>query len=938
MRQDLPTGVVTLLFTDIEGSTRLLSELRSGYVDALAEHRRLIREAVAAHGGVEVDTQGDSFLVAFPRPSGAVAAAIAAQRALADGPVKVRMGIHTGEPELTDEGYVGLDVHRGARIGDAGHGGQILLSSTTHALVDIDTTDLGEHRLGGIDRTEHLYGVRVDGLRTEFPPLRAIDTSEPDLPSWLTAFIGRESELAQLDQRLDDAETRIVTLVGPGGAGKTRLAAEAARRRWAASGELTAFASAIGVEDGDELVHAICDGVGFTGDTAHGFGRTLREQVGDFLVTQPRLVIVDNVEHVDDAGEVLAEIAQSAPTTRLLVTSRRRLNLAGEWVIEVGGLRPAVDASTAADPTNPAIRLFLERARRAAADLTVNDEDWPHIRRICDLLDDMPLGIELAAAWMGTLSASELADEIATSFDLLATSAADLAPRHRSLRAAFEGSWRLLDDRQRKVFAGLSVFVGSFDREMARAVTSVDATDLGQLVARSLVRRRADGRFEVHELLRQYAAAELAEAGREAVLREAHAQAFTGRLLASEEALTSAASVETRADLAPDTSNLRVALEWAVSRWSTSQIEPLLMPAAGLWTMSVDPITVEIWTAVDRAARERKSRPTDEAGAVAIHHLVAPQLAFALAIVDDNEAADAVVNESLPVLESAGRSDDAAMCRMVLGIDLCNRNENEAAIEPLEASDAVLRQPQHRLMRGELLTWLGWARLMTDDAEGAREAFDVAYDICNGLGEPVATAFALSKLALLEDFAGNYEAALERHLAAFARFEAAGNDGGVGYALSRASFTAYCLGRYQAALDFAQAAYEGFAELNHHWGLILVTARLGYAYLGLNQPDEAERWALHSLELARASDRLGGLHALGAVAGAQARRGDPEGLRTMRAVVADEAMPQFLATQILAEIDVAVARFGDLETGDTPDLDATIKRLLERPHPTPVLR
>ncbi len=938
MRQDLPTGVVTLLFTDIEGSTRLLADLRGRYVDALAEHRRLVREAARAHGGVEVDAQGDSFLIAFPRPSGAVSAAVAAQLALRDGPIAVRMGIHTGEPELTDEGYVGLDVHRGARIGDAGHGGQILLSATTRALVDVATVDLGEHRLRGIERPERLYGVVADGLRSDFPPLRAIDAAQPDLPTWLTAFIGRELELAQLEERLTDRETHIVTLVGPGGAGKTRLAAEAARRRWSVDGQRTSFASAIGAEDADQLVHAICEGVGFAVDAAHGFGRTLREQVADYLASRPRLLVIDNVEHVSDAGAVLAQIAQRAPSTRLLVTSRRRLGLSGEWVIEVGGLRNTTEGQAENDPTDPAIRLFLERARRAAADLSVTDDDWPHIRRICDLLDGMPLGLELAAAWMGTLSAAELAAEIATSFDLLESTAADLAPRHRSLRAAFEGSWRLLDDRQREVFAGLSVFVGSFDREMAAATTGVDAKVLAELVARSLVRRRTDGRYEVHELLRQFAAIELADAGREAAVREAHARALTTRLLASRDALESSASVETRSRLTPDYGNLRAALEWAVQHWSRDEVRRLMLPATTLWTMSVDPVAVEMWSPVARAAGARRDDADGAEDVAIVRHLVAPQLAFALAVVDDNEAADAAVDSSLQALEAGGFEVEVAMCRMVLGIDRCNRNENEAAIEPLEAADLALRAPELRLLRGELLTWLGWARLMVDDAAGARAAFELSYELCDGLGEPVATAFALSKMALLEDFAGNYEAALDRHLAAFARFEAANNHGGVGYALSRASFTAYCLGRYQAALDFAQASYEGFLELNHHWGLILVTARLGFAYLGLQRPHEARRWGLHSLELARADDQAGKLHALGAVAGAMAREGDPNGLRMMRAIVAHEEMPQFLGTQIRAEIKVAERRFGELPTGDPIDLDAIIKRLLEAPHPAPVLR
>ncbi len=618
------------------------------------------------------------------------------------------------------------------------------------------------------------------------------------------------------------------------------------------------------------------------------------------------------------------------------MTSRRRLGLSGEWVIEIGGLRRADAEMGGADPTDPPIRLFLESARRATANLTITDEEWPHIRRICDLLDDMPLGIELAAAWMGTLGAAELAEEIATSFDLLETSAADLPPRHRSLRAAFEGSWRLLDERQRDVFTRLSIFVGNFDREMAQATTDADAAVMADLVARSLVRRRADGRYEIHELLRQYAEAELRASGREAAARDRHARALTERLRSDLPALESSASLRTRARLAPDYGNLRTAMEWAVSRWPNDEVEPLLLPASTLWTMSVDPVAVEMWTAIAGAARE--ATPSSDEAAPPIEHLVAPHLAFAYAVVDDNEAADATVKASLPLLEATGRTTEVALCRMVLGIDHCNRNENGAALEPLESADAALRAPEHRLVRGELQTWLGWARLMTDDAAGAREAFELSYALCHGLGEPLATAFAVSKLALLEDFAEHYEAALDLHLDAFAQFDAAGNAGGVGYALSRASFTSYCLGRYQAALDFAHASYEGFLEINHHWGLILVTARLGFAYLGSQRPDEAERWGLHSLELVHADDRAGKLHSLGPVAGAMARRGDLDGLRMLRAIVADEELPPFLATQVRRELTEAERRFGEPEQMDAIDLDAEMERLLERPHPAPVLR
>ncbi len=938
MRQDLPTGVVTLLFTDIEGSTRLLSELRGGYVDALAQHRRLIREAAAGHGGVEVDSQGDAFLLAFDRPTDAVAAAIDAQRRLAGGPVSVRMGIHTGEPELTDEGYVGLDVHRGARIGAAGHGGQVLLSAATRGLVDIEAVDLGEHRLAGIERPEHIYGVLADGLAREFPPLRASDASEPELPTWLTTFIGREAELAQVAERLADPEASIVTLVGPGGAGKTRLACEAGRRRWQDHGDHVAFASAIAVNDADGLLISIAAGIGFAVDAAHGAGRSVLDQLTDYLAHRPSLVIVDNVEHLADAGAVLAAIAKAAPGSTLLVTSRRKLGLTGEWVIEVGGLRGGAEPVAGKDATDPAIRLFLERARRAVPSLSVVDDDWRHIQRICALLDGMPLGIELAAAWTGTLSASELASELEQSFDVLDTSAADIPLRHRSLRAAFDGSWRLLDERQRAVFANMSVFVGTFDRSVAMTVAAADTPTIAELAARSLLRRREDGRFEIHELLRQYAARELAAAGREDELREAHARAFTRLVESSLDALISAASVETRARLAPDAGNLRAALEWAVTHWSLTEIERLMPAVSALWATSVDPVAGEIMPAIERAARDRRPATLDAGELVAARHVVAPHAAFALAIVDDNAGAEQMASESLAVLDAAGREHDAAICRMVLGINACNRFEDAQAIAPLEAADAVLRKQDDRLMRGEMLTWLGWARLMCDDLDGARDAFELAHDICTELGEPLAIAFTQSKLGLLEDSVGDYERALDLHLDAFSSFDAAGNRGGVGYALSRASLSAYGLGRHQAALDFALAAYAGFHDLNHHWGLIVVTGRLGYAYLGLDQPVEARRWALHSLELSQDGFRLGQLHALGAVAGAMARLGDPRGRPILQAVLDDDDMPGMFAIQGQAELDRLDPGPADETDHAGLDLDAIIRELLREPHPAPVLR
>ena len=231
MASQLPIGEVTLLFTDIEGSTRLLRDLGDAYADALAEHRRIVREAVAAHAGAEVDTQGDAFFVAFARASEAVAAVVDAQRALAGGAVKVRMGLHTGEPRPTADGYVGIDVNRAARIAAVGHGGQVLLSQATRALVEVRARDLGPHRLKDLSAPERIFQLEIEGLPSEFPPLRTLEAGSSNLPAPRTSFVGRTEELASIDRRLDDPACRLLTLVGPGGAGKTRLALEAASRR-----------------------------------------------------------------------------------------------------------------------------------------------------------------------------------------------------------------------------------------------------------------------------------------------------------------------------------------------------------------------------------------------------------------------------------------------------------------------------------------------------------------------------------------------------------------------------------------------------------------------------------------------------------------------------------------------------------------------------------
>ena len=361
----MPSGTVTLLFTDVEGSTQLLERLGAqAYADVLEEHRRLLREAFARHDGYEVDTQGDAFFVAFPRAGEAVAAANEAQQALTDGPVRVRIGIHTGEPIPTAEGYVGVDVHKGARIAAAGHGGQVLLSATTRDLVEADVRDLGEHRLKDLTAPARLYQLGHD----DFPPLKTLDAT--NLPVAATPLLGREREVDEVLDLLRDG-TRLVTITGPGGTGKTRLALQAAAELVGSYEHGVFWVPLAALTDPDLVVEQIAQTIG------------ARDELANHLRGKEMLLLVDNLEHLLGAAPALGELLTQAKGLRLLVTSRTPLHVRGEREYPLDPLAE-----------DDAVTLFVERARDAGRDLEPDDT----IAAICRRLDSLPLAIELAAA------------------------------------------------------------------------------------------------------------------------------------------------------------------------------------------------------------------------------------------------------------------------------------------------------------------------------------------------------------------------------------------------------------------------------------------------------------------------------------------------------------------------------------------------------------
>jgi predicted ATPase/class 3 adenylate cyclase len=525
----LPSGTVTFLFTDIEGSTRLLREKGADYAVLLEECRRVIREAFTRRDGVEVDTQGDAFFVAFSRAADAVASAIEAQSALEAGPIRVRMGIHTGEPLVTREGYVGMDVHRAARIAASAHGGQIVVSETTRRLLDADAPfrDLGEHRLKDLIGAERLFQLGAG----HFPALRTLDAT--NLPVVSIPLVGRERELEELVTRLSNG-TRVLTLTGPGGTGKTRLALQVAAELVGNVHDGVFWVPLAGVGDPELVYSEIARTIGAPDD------------LSGFLRGRELLLVLDNFEHLLDAAPVVSAVVGASADTRVLVTSRARLRVAGEEEYQLDSL-----------PPKQAAALFTERARGVGRNLAPDAT----IEEICRRLDGLPLAIELAAARTKLLAPDRLLQRLDSALSLLTGGPRDAPARQQTLRATIEWSYELLDPQARDLFACLAVFSGTFPLEAAEEVCVAALDDLGTLVDYSLVKAIGDDRLFMLETIREYALEKLTEAREEQALRERHSAFF---LALAEQAYAGRfdAEAEWSARLEIDHDDVRAALDW----------------------------------------------------------------------------------------------------------------------------------------------------------------------------------------------------------------------------------------------------------------------------------------------------------------------------------------------------------------------------------------
>lgn len=808
----LPTGTLTLLFTDIEGSTQLLDALGSRYGDLLHDHHGLILSSIEEHGGSLVDTQGDGSFIVFPTADDAVAAAVTAQRGLAAHPwpdgvtVRVRMGVHTGSPVRMDERYVGMDVHRAARIMSVARGGQVIASATTvelSSVADVGWIDLGRYRLKDLKRPEHLFQLKAPGLGEDFDP-PSVPRWAVDLPEPPTRFIGRMSDVAALDEMLGRSDLRLVTLMGPGGIGKTRLAIRVADRAASRFRDGVVFVPLASVTEAYEMVGAIAAAAG--SEPGDNYPVTLNEQLRD----QELLLILDNLEHLPAAAPMVSELVKECRQVRVLATSRAPLGIHGENLYPVRPLEISDgDSKSAEAPFSDAIALFVDRARSIDPSFEITAANVATVEEICRRADGIPLAIELAAVRIATMSPRELLDRL--TIDTL-RGPADVDERQQTLRSTIDWSYRLLSAGDRETFRRLSVFAGGASLGAIEAVIDPESRlrileRVETLVRQSLMWRDEDrdgtSRFHMLGTVREFAQDELVRAGERTEFSNRHASYLLSFVATANQHIDGADAEVWLARVEAEMPNLRAALHWTLEEnGGSTDVGVELVNAMGwFWYVRGDPTDGRRWL----------------------------ELALAVAADTSLELRVRLVYYSAALLERLGRLGDA------------ETRFEEALVTFRELSD------QQRV--AQTLNSLGGLAVDRGDSVAAFQRLEEAERTLRAQGDDYGLAVSLVNLCDAALATGDHDLADRYGREGLELFTGLENEWGVAIARRHLAKVAHARGDYPEARVLLLQALRGSHGLGDRQASVRCLERLAGVEIRLGSPRRGLRLAAAALKL-----------------------------------------------------------------------------------------
>jgi predicted ATPase/DNA-binding SARP family transcriptional activator len=744
------------------------------------------------------------------------------------------------------------------------------------------------------------------------PPLGQPGGWATNIASQATSFIGRDHEMGELMRLL--ADRRLVTLTGPGGSGKTRLALHVAAKLVHAFPDGVWHVDLTAVPSTRYIVHAIATVLRFPIDQ-YTSDLDAKSQLLDYLHGRSMLLVLDNAEHLTAGSDLYTEIVDSAPAVKILLTSRARLNLRNESVLDLAGLPYLPARNGQGDPD--ALCLFIDRARQVDPHLDLSVENRTAALRICSLVEGMPLGLELASAWAAALPCSEIAREIERSFDFLSTTMHDIPEGHRSMRAAFQHSWNLLSGPEQAGLRKLSVFKGSFDRDAALEVADVDLRLLTDLVGKSVVRREGAGRFGMHSLIRQYAAERLTARSEECMTAvRRHAEHYVRRLTERERSLIGDLALQAREEMRPDVADLRDAILDAVTRWDGDRALAALRSLFTFYRLGLHEGIAAFHELVEALEGRGVTIASEEPARVSLLAAIVSQ-AFCETICGVTSS-EATLRRCLPILRADPRlGRELGLALLCVGTDVDYRGDAREAVTWLDEALAVLHDVGDESLVWPCLLWLGWARLELGQGRRATAIFHEAHEISARIRDLQGVAYSLTKLGAAADARGAYAEGKRYHMGALDAFIRLGDRAGPAYAISRMSLSAWGMGRFVEAERLGREGLELSTAIGHSWGIGTSYSRIGFAQLGQGRVLDAGasfRCALqYALDHELASVGLYALVGAGAIMVRTGNRG--RGAWLLRFVRRHPDVPAFYRS--IAQRELAAVRAGPpADSGD----------------------
>ncbi len=877
----LPSTVY--FFSDLEGSTQLWERFPAAMKENIVRHDEIIDGLIHKHGGKVIDHAGDGVFAVFEAGT-PLHCALEIQRQLQDEPwqavdeLRVRMGLHAGAALKRGEDYRGPMVNRTARIMSTGWGGQILLTPEVERACPrpegAQLQDLGAHLLKDLHAPQPILGLVHPALKLQtFPELRSLSAQPNNLPPQPNAFVGRTRELAEISEHFEDPHRRLVTLLGPGGVGKTRLALQAAAEAVERFKHGVFFVYLAPLSSPNQVVSSMAEALGFSFYSRE----EPKDQLLNFLREKELLLVLDNLEHLMAMVALMRELLEAAPRLTLLATSRERLNLSQESVLEIRGLDVPGEADLQQNPPESfgALRLFAERARQVEPAFALDEATLPGVLRVCRLVDGIPLGIELAAAWVRMLPPTEIAAEIEAKLDFLESSMHDVPERHRSLRAAFEYSWNLLDEDEREAYRNLSALRGSWDREVAARVAGVSLRTLAGLADKSLVRKTAAGRFYVHEVLRHHAVEKRAEDPEaQAALEVKHGTYFADFMAERAAKLRGREQVAALEAVQANLDNVLAAWRWALE---ANRADCLGRALDALWLFYEKRSRFREGLETFRAAAEDWG---ERGGDAALGGKLWAREGYFAQRLGELEAAGQRLEWAL---EEARRADDAeevAFCLNYLGQLALRRGRFDQARTRLEESLALRRERNAPRGIAASLNNLGALAYLTGEHARAKACYEESLGLAQRSGDLWSVGALRNNLGEIHRLLGEREAARAQFEASLQQSEQLGDRWGAATAHNNLGALAHMAQDWDEARRLYAESLRVRRELGDRSGVAVSLRNLAEVAGRQGEPEQARGHAEESLRISRElGDRRGEAASLVQLGKADRQLGDAQGAR-----------------------------------------------------------